>query len=125
MFILTGLALGTSHNFIAMEKTLKELSFECLSNIPKLFDLPDLLYTLKIPSEQMKSMKCLPFIEGLTENQVRQKFNRSKIIKTDRFGINFRLYYILFEDARGCSLCLFNGDNECFRALYFNNILLN
>lgn len=108
-----------------MEKTLKELSFECLSNIPKLFDLPDLLYTLKIPSEQMKSISCLPFIEGLTESQVRQKFNRSKIIKTDRFGINFRLYYILFEDARGCSLCLFNDDNECFRALYFNNILLN
>lgn len=108
-----------------MEKTLKEQSLECLSNAPKLFDLKDLLCSLKITPGQMENMRYLPFIEGLAENQVRQKFSHSKIIKTDKFGVDFRLYYIFFESAKGRSLCLFNGDNECFRALYFNNILPN
>lgn len=108
-----------------MEKTLKEQSFECLSNAPKLFDLKDLLCTLKVTPGQIENMKGLFYLEGLTENQVRQKFSRSKIIKTNKFGVNSCLYYIFFEDVRGRFLCLFNGDKECFRALFFSNQLLN
>ncbi len=65
------------------------------------------------------------YIEGLTEKQVRQKLSHSKIIRTNRFGVNSCLYYILFEDVKGRYLCLFNSDKECFRALFFNYILLN
>ena len=108
-----------------MEKTLKEQSFECLSNVPKLFDLKDLLCTLKVTPGQIENMKFLPFLEGLTESQVHQKISHSKIIKTDKFGVNLCLYYIFFEGVKGRSLCLFNGDNECFRALFFNSILPN
>lgn len=111
--------------YIIMEKTLKEQSFECLSNVPDLFDLKELLCTLKITPGQMGNMKGLLYLEGLTENQVRQKLSRSKIIKTNKFGVNSCLYYIFSEDVKGKTLCLFNGDKECFRALFFNSILLN
>lgn len=108
-----------------MEKTQKKQSLNCLSNVPKLFDLKELLGSLKITPGQMENMKGLVYLEGLTENQVRQKLSRSKIIKTNKFGVNSCLYYIFFEDVRGRFLCLFNGDKECFRALFFSNQLLN
>lgn len=73
----------------------------------------------------MGSMKGLLYLEGLTENQVRKKLSHSKIIKTNKFGANFCLYYIFFEDVKGRYLCLFNGDKECFRVLFFNSTLLN
>ena len=73
----------------------------------------------------MGNMKGLVYLEGLTENQVRQKLSCSKIIKTNKFGVNSCLYYIFSEDVKGKTLCLFNGDKECFRALFFNSILLN
>ena len=59
------------------------------------------------------------------EKQVRQKLSHAKIIGTNRFGINSCLYYIFFEDVKGRYLCLFNGDRECFRALFFSKVLLN
>lgn len=93
--------------------------------VPKLFDLNELLSSLKITPGQMGNMKGLIYIEGLTEKQVRQKLSHSKIIRTNRFGVNSCLYYILFEDVKGRYLCLFNSDKECFRALFFNYILLN
>lgn len=108
-----------------MEKTLKKQSLNGLSNVPKLFDLKELLGSLKITPGQMENMKGLVYLEGLTENQVRQKLSRSKIIKTNKFGVNSCLYYIFFEDVKGKTLCLFNGDKECFRALFFCNQLLN
>lgn len=108
-----------------MKDTQKEQFSDCVSNIPKLFDLKELLVALSITSKQMEDMKGLIHLEGLTENQVRQKFSHSKIIKTNRFGIGLRLYCIFFEDVKGKTLCLFNGDKECFRALFFNSILLN
>jgi hypothetical protein len=108
-----------------MEKTLKKQSLNSLSNVPKLFDLKELLGSLKTTPGQMENMKGLVYLEGLTENQVRQKLSRSKIIKTNKFGVNSCLYYIFFEDVKGKTLCLFNGDKECFRALFFNSILLN
>ena len=74
---------------------------------------------------QMGNMKGLIYIEGLTEKQVRQKLSHAKIIGTNRFGINSCLYYIFFEDVKGRYLCLFNGDRECFRALFFSKVLLN
>ena len=108
-----------------MEKTQRKQSLNFLSDTPKLFDLKELLSSLKITPGQMENMKGLVYLEGLTENQVRQKISRSKIIKTNKFGVNSCLYYIFFEDVRGCFLCLFNGDKECFRALFFSNQLLN
>ena len=104
-----------------MEKTQRKQSLNCLSNTPKLFDLKELLSSLKITPGQMGNMKGLIYIEGLTEKQVRQ----AKIIGTNRFGINSCLYYIFFEDVKGRYLCLFNGDRECFRALFFSKVLLN
>ena len=106
-----------------MEKTQRKQSLNCLSNTPKLFDLNELLSSLKITPGQMGNMKGLIYIEGLTEKQVRQKLSHSKIIRTNRFGVNSCLYYILFEDVKGRYLCLFNSDKECFRALFFNYIL--
>lgn len=73
----------------------------------------------------MKNMKGLICLEGLTEKQVRQKLSHSRITSTNKFGVNSCLYYVFFEDVNGKYLCLFNGDKECFRALYFNSILLN
>ena len=108
-----------------MEKTQRKQSLNCLSNTPKLFDLNELLSSLKITPGQMGNMKGLIYSEGLTEKQVRQKLSHSKIIRTNRFGVNSCLYYILFEDVKGRYLCLFNSDKECFRALFFNYILLN
>lgn len=108
-----------------MEKTQLKQSLNCLSNTHKLFDLKELLSSLKITSGQMENMKELIYLEGLTEKKVRQKLSHSKIIKTDRFGVNSCLYYILFEDVKGRYLCLFNGDKECFRVLFFNGVLLN
>lgn len=108
-----------------MEKTQKKQSLNSLSNVPKLFDLKELLGSLKTTPGQMENMKGLVYLEGLTENQVRQKLSRSKIIKTNKFGVNSCLHYIFFEDVKGKTLCLFNGDKECFRALFFNSILLN
>ena len=110
---------------IAMEKTQRKQSLNCLSNTPKLFDLKELLSSLKITPGQMGNMKGLIYIEGLTEKQVRQKLSHAKIIGTNRFGINSCLYYIFFEDVKGRYLCLFNGDRECFRALFFSKVLLN
>lgn len=103
----------------------KQQSLNCLSNTPKLFDLKELLSSLKITPGQMGNMKGLIYIEGLTEKQVRQKLSHAKIIGTNRFGINSCLYYIFFEDVKGRYLCLFNGDRECFRALFFSKVLLN
>ena len=103
-----------------MEKTQRKQSLNCLSNTPKLFDLKELLSSLKITPGQMGNMKGLIYIEGLTEKQVRQKLSHAKII-----GINSCLYYIFFEDVKGRYLCLFNGDRECFRALFFSKVLLN
>lgn len=124
-FYVNPLVWGASDTFVHMEKTLKELSLKCLSNLPKLFDLNELLSSLKITTEQKKNMKCLFLIEGLTERQVRKKLSRSAIIKTNKFGVNHCLYYIFFKDAKGYSLCLFNGDKECFKAYSFSNQLLN
>ena len=56
-----------------MEKTQRKQSLNCLSNTPKLFDLNELLSSLKITPGQMGNMKGLIYIEGLTEKQVRQK----------------------------------------------------
>lgn len=107
-----------------MEKTQEQL-LNCLSDTPKLFDLEELLRSLNITPEQMKNMKELIYLEGLTERQVRSKLSHSKIIKTNRFGDSSCLYYLLFEDVKGRYLCLFNGDRECFRALFFDWVLLN
>ena len=108
-----------------MEKTQRKQSLNCLSNTPKLFDLKELLSSLKITPGQMGNMKGLIYIEGLTEKQVRQKLSISKIIITNRFRFNACLYSILFEYVKGRYLCLFNGDRECFRALFFSKVLLN
>ena len=124
-FMFIGLVQGTSEILMTMEKTQRKQSLNCLSNTPKLFDLNELLSSLKITPGQMGNMKGLIYIEGLTEKQVRQKLSHSKIIRTNRFGVNSCLYYILFEDVKGRYLCLFNSDKECFRALFFNYILLN
>lgn len=110
---------------MAMEKTQRKQSLNFLSDTPMLFDLKELLSSLKITPGQMENMKGLIYIEGLTEKQVRQKLSHSKIIRTNRFGVNSCLYYILFEDVKGRYLCLFNGDRECFRALFFSKVLLN
>ena len=69
-----------------MEKTQRKQSLNCLSNTPKLFDLKELLSSLKITPGQMGNMKGLIYIEGLTEKQVRQKLSHAKIIGTNRFG---------------------------------------
>ncbi len=50
-----------------MEKTQRKQSLNCLSNTPKLFDLNELLSSLKITPGQMGNMKGLIYIEGLTE----------------------------------------------------------
>ena len=92
-----------------MEKTQRKQSLNCLSNTPKLFDLKELLSSLKITPGQMGNMKGLIYIEGLTEKQVRQKLSHAKIIGTNRFGINSCLYYIFFEDVKGRYL-LFSKD---------------
>ena len=107
---------------MAMEKTQRKQSLNCLSNTPKLFDLNELLSSLKITPGQMENMKGLIYIEGLTEKQVRQRLSHAKIIRTNKFGVNSCLYYILFEDVKGRYLCLFNGDRECFRALFFSKV---
>ncbi|MFK2576067.1 hypothetical protein ACIXQX_21665 [Bacteroides fragilis] len=52
-----------------MEKTQRKQSLNCLSNTPKLFDLKELLSSLKITPGQMGNMKGLIYIEGLTENK--------------------------------------------------------
>lgn len=124
-FMFIGLVQGTSKNIMAMEKTQRKQSLNSLSNTPKLFDLNELLSSLKITPGQMENMKGLIYIEGLTEKQVRQKLSHSKIIRTNRFGVNSCLYYIFFEDVKGRYLCLFNSDKECFRALFFSKVLLN
>lgn len=108
-----------------MEKTLKEQSFECLSNAPALFDLKELLCTLKITPGQQEHARELLCLEGLTEFEIRRKLGNLRFVKSDRFGVNRCLYYLLFKDAKGSYLCLFNGDKECFRALLFQDILLN
>lgn len=108
-----------------MEKTQRKQSLNCLSNTPKLFDLKELLNSLKITPVQVGNMKGLIYIEGLTEKQVRQKLSHAEIIRTNKFGVNSCLYYIFFEGVNGRYLCLFNGDRECFRALFFNKVLLN
>jgi hypothetical protein len=110
---------------MAMEKTQRKQSLNFLSDTPKLFDLKELLSSLKITPGQMENMKGLIYIEGLTEKQVRQKLSHSKIIRTNKFGVNSCLYYIFFEDVKGRYLCLFNGDRECFIALFFSKVLLN
>lgn len=110
---------------MAMEKTQRKQSLNRLPNTPKLFDLKELLSSLKITPGQMGNMKGLIYLEGLTEKQVRQKLSHSRIIRTNKFGVNSCLYYIFFEDVKGRYLCLFNSDKECFRALFFNDILLN
>ena len=124
-FMFIGLVQGTSEILMTMEKTQRKQSLNCLSNTPKLFDLKELLSSLKITPGQMGNMKGLIYIEGLTEKQVRQKLSHAKIIGTNRFGINSCLYYIFFEDVKGRYLCLLNGDRECFRALFFSKVLLN
>jgi hypothetical protein len=124
-FYVYWLDVGRKLQLCKMEKTLKKQSLNGLSSTPKLFDLKELLGSLKITPGQMGNMKGLVYLEGLTENQVRQKLSRSKIIKTNKFGVNSCLYYIFSEDVKGKTLCLFNGDKECFRALFFNSILLN
>lgn len=63
-----------------MEKTQRKQSLNCLSNTPKLFDLNELLSSLKITPGQMENMKGLIYIEGLTEKQVRQRLSHAKII---------------------------------------------
>lgn len=124
-FYVYRLAIGRKSQLCIMEKTLKEQSLTSLSNVPKLFDLKALLNTLHITSGQTENMRCLFLLEGLTENEVRQRLSHSAIIKTDKFGVNLCLYYIFFEDVKGRSLCLFNGDKECFRAYFFSNQMLN
>lgn len=52
---------------MTMEKTQRKQSLNCLSNTPKLFDLNELLSSLKITPGQMGNMKGLIYIEGLTE----------------------------------------------------------
>ena len=124
-FYVYWLGVGHKQNIMAMEKTQRKQSLNSLSNTPKLFDLNELLSSLKITPGQMENMKGLIYIEGLTEKQVRQKLSHSKIIRTNRFGVNSCLYYIFFEDVKGRYLCLFNSDMECFRALFFSKVLLN
>ena len=60
-----------------MEKTQRKQSLNFLSDTPKLFDLKELLSSLKITPGQMENMKGLIYIEGLTEKQVRQKLSHS------------------------------------------------
>lgn len=108
-----------------MKKTRKEQSLESLSNVPALFDLNELLVTLKITPGQRANIKGLIYLEGLTEREIRRELCHSTIIQTDKFGMNLCLYYILFEDIKGYTLCLFNGDKVCFTAYYFSKILPN
>lgn len=108
-----------------MKKTQKDQSLSSLSNVPKLYELEELLDTLKITPGQRANMKVMVNLEGLTENQVRRQLSHSAIIKTNKFGLNLCLYFILFEDAKSYSLCLFNGDKECFIAYSFSKILPN
>lgn len=104
-----------------MEKTLVKQSL----NLPKLFDLKELLDTLKFTPTQIRNMKGVPSLEGLTERQIRLRGCNSRLVKTDRFGVNSCLYYLLFKDIKGLHLFLFNGDKECFQAYFFSNILPN
>lgn len=108
-----------------MEKTLKKQSLNYLSNTPNLFDLKELLSSLKITPGQIDNMCYLPFEEGLTERQIRFRGRKCKFKETGRFGVGSCLYYWLFKDNKGAYLFLFNGDRECFRALFFNSTLLN
>lgn len=104
-----------------MEKTLVKQSL----NLPELFDLNKLVSTLKITPGQLEHAKGMLSLEGLTERQIRLKGRNYDLIKTGRFGVDLSLYYLLFQDRKGYYLCLFNGDRECFRALFFHSILIN
>lgn len=97
-----------------MEKTLVEQL-----DLPKLFDLNELVSTLKITPEQLEHARGLLCLEGLTEMEIRRKQGNLRFVKSDRFGVNQCLYYLLFKNVKGYYLCLFNGDRECFRALFF------
>lgn len=99
--------------------------FVIMENTSELFDLKELLASLKITSGQIENMKGLISLAGLTESRIRYKLRHARIVKSNRFGLNFCLYYILFEDVRGKYLCLFNGDHECFVALFFRSVLVN
>lgn len=105
-----------------MEKTQRKQSLNCLSNTPKLFDLNELLSSLKITPGQMGNMKGLIYIEGLTEKQVRQKLSHSKIIRTNRFGVNSCLYYILFEDEKSLiyKLLIFSNRGGEFKFVFLH-----
>ena len=70
---------------MTMEKTQRKQSLNCLSNTPKLFDLNELLSSLKITPGQMGNMKGLIYIEGLTEKQVRQRLKKKAI--SERYTI--------------------------------------
>lgn len=106
-----------------MEKTQRKQSLNCLSNTPKLFDLKELLSSLRSPPDKWGNMKGLIYIEGLTEKQVRQKLSHAKIIGTNRFGINSCLYYIFFEDVKGdicaCLTVTGNVSERCFSVRYY------
>lgn len=104
-----------------MEKTLVEQSL----SLPELFDLNELVSTLKITPGQLEHAKGMLTLEGLTESQIRLKGRMYDLVKTGWFGVNSSLYYLLFQDRKGYYLCLFNGDRECFRALFFTSLFIN
>jgi len=70
----------------------------------------------------MGNMKGLIYIEGLTEKQVRQKLSHSKIIRTNRFGVNSCLYYILFEDEKSLiyKLLIFSNRGGEFKFVFLH-----
>lgn len=71
-----------------MKKTQKDQSLSSLPNVPKLYELEELLDTLKITSGQRANMKVMLNLEGLTENQVRRQLTHATITQTNKFGVN-------------------------------------
>ena len=111
------LVRGTSHNFTKMEETQNNLpSFKW----EPLFNLKELLDHLSITPFQYKNATGLISLEGLSDYSIRQKLKNATFISTGNFGPDSCLYFLYFIFRNGCCLCLFNGDEECFRALFFD-----
>lgn len=105
-----------------MEKTQNILPLfpEGTTALPeKLFDLQELLENLGINPSQLEKANYLLSLQGLSDYEIRQKLKNAPFILTGNFGLNSCLYYLYFIFCNGCCLCLFNGDEECFNAYFF------
>lgn len=98
-----------------MEKT------QGLSALPYLFDWNELLNRLSLTPEQLEKARHLIYLEGLSEKEVLQKVKHARLTFAETFGVNDELKFICSVFKNGCTLCLINGDNECFKALFFQS----